>query len=1014
MAAVRVEDVKAAGIAVDIDALAADGFASISDEDRYRLKTQGVCTQRQVGVFMLRVRVPGGALAPEALRRCADLADRYGQPVLHVTTRGGLELHHIKIDDVPAVFAGLAEVGLTTKGTCGDTIRNVIACAHAGIFAGEVLPLEPFVRALDARIVERSDATNISRKMNVALACSPRCDDHVATSDIGFVATPARNGGPPTFTVWGAGGLGAAPRLAIELARDVPQSDIVAAFDALVAIGEKHGDRSSRAKAKIKMLVDRLGPERVRDIFAEEFALAKGRDARVTPVSDRPRGPCAQDAVASIARPSPFAVADAIAQKQAGRFTVPALVPMGELATHAARGLADAAIQFGDGVVYLTPDQNAELHDVAEAAVPGALAALREHGLRTAGRGGIGDVLSCVGLEYCPLAVTHSMTMGEEIAVAFAAQAGDSRFADFRIHVSGCPHSCAKHQIADIGLAGGQTDVDGRKVEAFVLYVGGNARQRRLGTTYPKKIPRTLVIPVVRALTERYLGERLDAERFSQTVGRIGVPAYLATVAETLEPRVAEPAVRSGRLVVIGNGMAGARFVEELRERASEGFEITVLGDEPHGGYNRIMLSGVLGGMRDASDIVTHPLEWYDDRRVDLKIGSPAVAIDRERRVVHGADGSALPYDALVFATGSRPFVPPLRGLSQTQNVFVFRTLADCERIRTAAATAATAVVLGGGLLGLEAAAGLRAIGIVPTVVHLMPTLMDVQLDPLGGSALAAKIEALGIAVRTGARAAAAYDDARGRGIELDDGTVVAGDLIVVCCGTVPNAELARDAGIACGRGIVVDDALCTSDERIFALGECAEHRGQLYGLVEPLWEQCRTLADRLAGGTAVYEGSKVGTRLKVAGVNVVAVGERDARPGDEVVLALGSDGGFRRAIARDGRLAGAQVVGDGAAAAAFARAFERGTPLPGSLAAFVFGVDGIGAASAGTSCAPGDRICVCNEVSRGEILDAIAAGAHDVAEIGRRTMAGTGCGTCRGELAALVIGAAAGATAEA
>ncbi len=617
------------------------------------------------------------------------------------------------------------------------------------------------------------------------------------------------------------------------------ESDIVAAFAALVAIGEKHGDRSSRARAKIKMLVDRFGAQRVRDIFAEELAIAKIHDAHATLLLDKPDVRCGEAAVASIDAPPGVPVADAIAQNQAGRFTVPALVPTGELATHAARELADAAIRFGDGTVYLTPDQNA------------------------------------------------------------------------------------------------------------------------------------------------------------------------------LEARVAEPAVRGGRLVVIGNGMAGARFVEELRERASEGFEITVLGDEPHGGYNRIMLSGVLVGMRDASDIVTHPLEWYDDRRVDLKIGCPAVAIDRERRVVHGADGSALPYDALVFATGSRPFVPPLRGLSQTQNVFVFRTLADCERIRTAAATAATAVVLGGGLLGLEAAAGLRALGIAPTVVHLMPTLMDVQLDPLGGSALAAKIEALGIAVRTGARAAAAYDDARGRGIELDDGTVVAGDLIVVCCGTVPNAELARDAGIACGRGIVVDDALRTSDERIFALGECAEHRGQLYGLVEPLWEQCRTLADRLVGGTAVYEGSKVGTRLKVAGINVVAVGERDARPGDEVILALGSDGGFRRAIARDGRLAGAQVVGDAAAAAAFARAFERGTPLPGSLAAFVFGVDGIGAASAGTSCAPGDRICVCNEVSRGEILDAIAAGAHDVAEIGRRTMAGTGCGTCRGELAALVIGAAA-ATAEA
>jgi len=173
VAAVRIEDVKAAGIAVDIDALAATGFASISEEDRYRLKTQGVCTQRQVGAFMLRIRVPGGKASAPAVRVVANLAERYGNPVVHVTTRGGFEIHQVKIENVPAVFAGLATVGLTTKGTCGDTIRNVIACPHAGIFAGEVLPLEPFARLLHERIVEISDATNISRKMNVAIACSP-------------------------------------------------------------------------------------------------------------------------------------------------------------------------------------------------------------------------------------------------------------------------------------------------------------------------------------------------------------------------------------------------------------------------------------------------------------------------------------------------------------------------------------------------------------------------------------------------------------------------------------------------------------------------------------------------------------------------------------------------------------------------------------------------------------------------------------------------------------------------
>ena len=1005
MAAVRIEDVKAAGIAVDIDALAATGFASIGDDDRYRLKTQGVCTQRQVGAFMLRIRVPGGKASAPAVRAVADLAERYGHPLVHITSRGGLEIHHVAIEDVPRVFSGLAEVGLTTKGTCGDTIRNVIACAHAGVSAEEILPVEPFARLLHDRIVEISDATNISRKMNVAIACSPDCDDHVATSDIGFVATPGVDGALPTFTVWGAGGLGAAPRLAIPLRRGLSQADVVAAFDALVAIGEKYGDRTSRAKAKIKMLVDKLGEAQVRAYFDEEFdaARARGGYSALTFESSR------EHALPDVARAPQMG--PAIPQKQAGLVTIPALVPMGELAVAAARVLADVAERFGNGFVHFTPEQNAELHDVALRDAAMVITLVEEFGLRTIGRGGVSDVLSCVGLEYCPLAVTHAMTMGEEISLAFASLARDERYADFRIHVSGCPHSCAKHQVADIGLSGAQTEVDGKRVEAFVLYLGGNARERRLGVAYAKKIPRTNVVRVIRALLDRFERDRLSTERFTQTLARVGTDAYIETIDAARAPVAALPVVRGGRLVVVGNGMAGARFVEELRDRASEAFDITVFGDEPHGGYNRIMLSGVLGGSRAPADIVTHPVEWYDDRRITLRHGVRIVAIDRMRRAVHCDDGSEVGYDALVFATGSRPFVPPIPGLAESANVFVFRTLADCERIREAASTAKTAIVLGGGLLGLEAAAGLRALGVSPTVVHLMPTLMDVQLDAAGGDALRVKIEALGVAVRTNARAVRAFDEAGSRGIELDDGTRIAGDLIVLCCGTQPNAELAREAGLTQGRGITVDDGMATIDERIFAVGECAEHREQLYGLVEPLWAQCRVLADRLTGTPARYLGSAIGTRLKVAGVNVVAVGERDARPGDETIAARAADGGFRRAIARDGMLVGAQVVGDATAAAAFARAFERGTTLPGTLAAFVFGVDAIGEPRVMRS-ATDAQVCVCNDVSRGEIERAIAAGAHDVAEIGRRTMAGTGCGTCRADLASLVIAASSAAAA--
>ncbi len=554
MANVRIEDVKAAGIAIDVNLLAQSGFEAISDEDRYRLKTQGVCAQRQVGVFMLRIRVPGGKATAAQIRRVADLADAFGHASLHVTTRGGLEIHHVKIEDVPAVWAGLAAVGLTTKGTCGDTIRNVIGCAHAGTYAGEVLPLEPFVALLHERIIAISDTTNISRKINVAIACSPNCDDHVATSDIGFVATPDPAGGLPTFTVWGAGGLGATPRLAILLRAGVHQTDLIAAFDAVVALGAKYADRSARAKAKIKLLVDRLGRKRVIELFDEEFAAARtsaGYSAAVFTAST------------SNGTSAPPRAGDVVAQKQPDRFTLPALIPMGEIGTPAARALADVAERFGDGIVHLTPDQNAEIQNVRGADVDAARESLAALGVRTRGRGSIADVVSCVGLEYCPLAVAHSMTMGEEIAQAFGDLAGSARYADFRIHVSGCPHSCAKHQVADIGLAGAMTEYDGQRVEAYTLYLGGNARERRLGAMFSRKIPRVLVVPMIWAVLAIYEDLALGNERFSATVARVGTDAFFHTVTQILDAtHVPLPAEHGGKLT--GNDTVAARFAARV------------------------------------------------------------------------------------------------------------------------------------------------------------------------------------------------------------------------------------------------------------------------------------------------------------------------------------------------------------------------------------------------------------------------------------------------------------------
>lgn len=990
--AANIEKVKLAGVTVDIDALAESGFAAISDDDRYRLKTQGVCAQRQTGVFMLRIRVPGGRAHARQLRAVAELSQTYGHETIHVTSRAGLEIHDVRIENVTAVFDALAAVGLTTKGTCGDTIRNVISCAHGDARDRGPVALEPFERILHARIVARSDATNVSRKMNPALACSPACDAHVATSDMGFVVTPHPETGEPGFTLWGAGGLGAAPRLAIRLIDWLPLGDVLAAFEAVVAIGEKYGDRSARAKAKIKMLVDRWGADRVRELVAEEFATARARIAA---------------GEADALEVDAGALVPVEATPANGTHVVAALVPMGELALASAHALADAAERFGDGIVYLTTDQNAELHGVAEADVVRARDAIDAAGLRIAGRGGIADVLSCVGLEYCPLAVAGSMTMGEEIALAMMPRRDDPRYADFRVHVSGCPHSCAKHQVADLGLAGAMTEYRGARVEAFVAYVGGNAHERRLGAPYAKKIPRALVVPALHALLDFYERERMESERFSQTVARLGVERFFAVLEDTLAGDGRAPDVRAGKLVVIGNGMAGARFVEELERRDGAGaFDVTIFGDERGGSYNRIMLSGVLGKKRDPGDIVTHGEPWYAERRIALRCDTAVARIDRERGVVVANDGSETPYDALVLATGSAPFVPPVPGIAG-RGVYVFRTLADCALIQSVVREGSRAIVLGGGLLGLEAASGLRELGAQVTVVHLMPTLMEQQLDADAGRALQAKIEALGIRVRTGARSERVLRDDAGAvtGLALAGDEVLEADFIVVCCGIVPRAELAREAGLDMGRGVIVDDTLRTSDDRIYAVGEVLTHRGITYGLVEPIWEQCRVLADRLTGGTARYAGSVTGTRLKVAGVNVVSLGARERAAGDETVVAFGADGSYRKAIARDGKLAGAQVVGDPAAAAAFARAFSADVPLPASLAALVFGVEGaaVRSGAVAASGADSERICQCNDVAKNVILAAIANGASDVAAIGEATTAGTGCGTCQSDLALLL-----------
>jgi nitrite reductase (NADH) large subunit len=374
---------------------------------------------------------------------------------------------------------------------------------------------------------------------------------------------------------------------------------------------------------------------------------------------------------------------------------------------------------------------------------------------------------------------------------------------------------------------------------------------------------------------------------------------------------------RRTRLVVVGNGMAGMRTVEELLTRAPDRFDITVIGAEPEPNYNRIQLSSVLAGDKTRDDIIINPWSWYGKRGIHLTTGAAAVAIERAARRVMTVDGSAVPYDMLLLATGSKPLAPPVPGVGFA-NVRAFRDMADAEAMIAAARSGRRAVVIGGGLLGLEAAWGLKQRGMSVSLVHLMPTLMERQLDVAAGELLRRDLDARGIAFFTNSQTEEITGSERAEAVVLADGRRLPADFVVLAIGIRPNVDLARMAKLDVNRGILVGDDMRSSDPDIFAVGECIEHNGQVFGLVAPIWEQAKVCGAQLAGDrTAVYVPPPVFTSLKITGVDVFSAGVLAAADDtdEEITLHDAKLGLYKKLIVRNDRLVGAVLygsVGDG------------------------------------------------------------------------------------------------------
>ena len=492
-------------------------------------------------------------------------------------------------------------------------------------------------------------------------------------------------------------------------------------------------------------------------------------------------------------------------------------------------------------------------------------------------------------------------------------------------------------------------------------------------------------------------GERALNALTAPALDPVSRQAELKACAVRVEPVGRSPvgARRTGRrrLLVVGAGMAGQATAEAALAHDPEDFDVTLVGREPELPYNRVLLSRLLAGAVGEPELVLRPPTWYRERGARVVTGIGVDRLDLETGRALLGDGSALDYDLLVLATGSRPALPPIEGLASS-GAIAFRSLEDVRSILAAARGARRAVVIGGGLLGLEAARGLREASLSVTVVELAERVMQAQLDVIGAGLLERALADLGIEVLTGRRITRVAGEGSPVAVMLEDGERLPADLVVVAAGIRPDVQLATAAGLEVDHGVIVDDELRTSVPAVWAVGECAEHRGSVYGLWAPVLAQARAAGASIAGRPAAFHGGPTATTLKVSGVDLWCGGSPEAEPGDDEVLSLDSRRSvYRRLVLRDGRLRGGVLIGDLSDAPGLSRSLSTGAPVPDELLA----------GTAGAAPEANGLVCSCHAVTADQIRRACTAGAASAEGVARATGATTGCGGCRGEVERLL-----------
>lgn len=547
------EKIKQEGLGIDFARIEREGARAVSMDDRYRLKTYGICVQKHEGYSIVRIRIPGGRIRPDQVGPLADLAAVHGRGQIHLTVRQNIELHWVRIEEAEDVFERLRNIGLTTRSTCGHTLRNVMACPHGGISNEGILDVQPWAEAISTYFIERSDLINpaMPNRLNIYFSGCRACNADAVINDIGFVAVKRQNLAgqmEPGFEVWVGGSLGAKPMLGCKLRDFIPLADALPVCQAVFAIHTKHGNRN-KARSRLKFLIAEWGQEKFSAEFDRVFLEKKANpDNHLVPLPGR----LEQEKKPSFLKRIGSALSNMqlgntrgiLPRKQDGSVRLTIGIPLGEIRSEQVLEIGKISKRFGDGLLHLTKDQDIELHAISTASVKRAVKALKVLGFTLKNQGSGPDLIACPGIEFCTLAITHAQGAARDLLKHYHPDDPDKRslFKALSIYISGCPNSCAKHQAADIGLAGTMLPVGDARRYSYQLFLGGALKEGdvRLGEMVRKGITEEMVIPTVDILLDIVLAFRQGEESFRDVVRRLGTKTMMKLFEERISPFVPE------------------------------------------------------------------------------------------------------------------------------------------------------------------------------------------------------------------------------------------------------------------------------------------------------------------------------------------------------------------------------------------------------------------------------------------------------------------------------------------